>query len=781
MRSIVATSVLLVSFLLAPEDAGAKKTRKPKTGPAAEQLLKQGDALAMVGSFDEAAKAYRKALDADANLSLAKVRLAHCLWKAGQVAEALKLLEPMAAEANPNVDGLSLLADIYLDAKEHQKAAGVLEKLVARRSSDLSLKLQLAQCYRQMAEGGNAEAKTKAIELFAEIEKSASDPHLRRTAMEAGLTMRFGELGKRILVAKEQLADGKAVEALRALNTIAAQNSQVGYVHYLRGLACLNPSVDDRKQAMTAFGKAKGVADADFQLGVLHYEEGDLKKSAERLKAAIKADATHQQAHYQLGLLYREEGHDKKAIDAWQKAVSLGPGTPIAQWAHTKMQVLTGRIQALAAGQVIDPASEILIGKRTCELIEKRWPVIKDPRLEQRLTRIMDRLLVHSDRPKRDLRYQIAVINVPVVNALTVPNGKIYFFTGLVDLIRTRMGDKDDAYAAVLAHEISHNTLRHGSGMIKMASTQKDYQSFWQLMMLMNALSRTHEFEADQYGVLYAYRAGYDPSYSVLLHQKMLQNKGEIPKGMTHPQHAERIERLRDYMLELRAKVRNFNKGVEALKTKKYDVAVDHFEIFLGVFPDSAAARNNLAVALHEKALMATEAAPVYRRSTDIDPEARIKTIKLRSTADEERRSRKLNKRLLWEAAGEYAMVLKKDPGYAQAHSNLGTALSDLGDLKRAKQHLQNALKVNPRYKEAMNNLAIVLAQQNDLKGAAAQLQHAVKLDGKYACAFFNLGLVLEKLGNKVEAAKAWEKYVALDSTSGWATVARARRAALKI
>ena len=73
------------------------------------------------------------------------------------------------------------------------------------------------------------------------------------------------------------------------------------------------------------------------------------------------------------------------------------------------------------------------------------------------------------------------------------------------------------------------------------------------------------------------------------LHEKMLQAMGEIPRGMTHPTHAERIARVRDYLLDLRAKVRGFDLAVKALNGGDYDAAQASFEVFLGVFPDSLA------------------------------------------------------------------------------------------------------------------------------------------------------------------------------------------------
>jgi predicted Zn-dependent protease len=777
--------ILVVVCSFAAAQVGYAKPRaKGKTATPA-QLVKQGEALIMVGNFEEAAKAYEQALKGDPKLVDAKVRLAHCLLRGGKTADAKKMLEEIVAEARPPAEALSLLGEIYLAEKDHAKAAGVLEKLVALRTTDLKSKSQLADCYRQMAESGNAEAKAKALALYAEIEKAATDPQMRRAAMEAALTIKYGELGKKILAAKESIAQGKEAAALQELNALAKQNPNVAYLHYLRGMAALSTAVNDRKLATEAFKKAApGHHEAALQLGVLYYEQGELDNAIKQLQAALKKDPRYQEAHYHLGLIHQEKGDEKKAIEAFTQVMRINYNSTMSKWAQTKLQVMTGHIRSLLPGQVIDPSSEIMIGKKTCEMIERQWPVLNNPQLEARMNRIMDRLVKHSDRPKRDLRYKIVVINVPVPNALTVPSGKIYIFAGLADLIRTRMGDKDEYYAAVISHELAHTALRHGTGMIKTASSQmatsQSFTSYLQLAQLMGALSRTHEYEADQYGALYSYRAGYDPSAGIALHRKMLQHRGEIPSGLSHPQHAERIARLRDYLLELRAKVGQFNQGVKALQNREFDKAVDHLEIFLGVFPDSPSARNNLAVALHRKALMKTLVAPIFRRSTDVDPSARVKAIALRS-GDEQRRNRKIDLRLLKEAVAEYQMVLRKDPTYPIAYNNFATALSDLGDLQQAKKHLLTALKLNPKYKEAYNNLAIVHAQLNDLGAAVVQLNKAISLDARYASAHFNLALVYEKQKRNADAAREWDAYVALDGKSGWATVARTRRAALKI
>ena len=68
----------------------------------------------------------------------------------------------------------------------------------------------------------------------------------------------------------------------------------------------------------------------------------------------------------------------------------------------------------------------------------------------------------------------------------------------------------------MLGHECAHAALRHGMGMIQVASSMGKAKRSWAgragSTRLLNTISRAHEFEADQFGVLYAYRAGFNPA-----------------------------------------------------------------------------------------------------------------------------------------------------------------------------------------------------------------------------------------------------------------------------
>src|SRR5690348_15854831 len=109
----------------------------------------------------------------------------------------------------------------------------------------------------------------------------------------------------------------------------------------------------------------------------------------------------------------------------------------------------------------------------------------------------------------------------------------------------------------------------------------------------------------------------------------MLAAVGETPRGLYHPTEATRQARLRDVPLDLRAQVHGIVLRVKSLSPCDSDAAVGRFEVFLGVFPDSLAARSDLGVALHPKAMMALTLATRFRRSTDVDPNSRARKIEL--------------------------------------------------------------------------------------------------------------------------------------------------------
>ena len=787
MRLVVAS---LVCVVLASPSVNAKGKAGPRpeaTKKQAEEWAARGDAWTVAGNCDEAVKAYREALKTDAKNGVVKVRLAHCLARTGGDAEAKQLLGELGNDASPvGAIALTELGDLLAAQGDLAGAVAAYDKLIARDPNNTDAKLALLDALMALANKGDPGAKARALELATRLKSDARvDATLQHHAEEAEAVLRYGDAGKKLLEARDRMAGGDARGAVPILEQAVREHPELEDAQYLLGLAYATPEVGKRELARKAWRAAAHVKEAQLQLGVDAYEGGDLSEAVKRLEGAVALDASYQQAQYQLGLVYLERGEKESAKRAWQKAVYIDPRSELGRWAQTKLALTTGNVNALVEGQIIDSSSEIGIGLELSKQVEERYGTVHDPALEERLTKILKRLSAVSDRPERELRYRIVLVDVAMINALTLPGGTILVFRGIIDMVKNYMGNTDDAWASVLGHECAHAALRHGMGMIQVASslgTERAFVGGGDLSALLNTVSRAHEFEADQFGTLYMYRAGFNPAEAVKLHEVMLKAMGEIPRGMTHPTHKERIARVKDYLLDLRAKVHGFDLATAALGKNDFDEAIGHLEVFLGVFPDSTSARSNLGVALHRKALVALPPASTFRRSTDIDPNSRARKIELHARGDEPaglKAEPKADERLLKEAVAEYKGALAVDATYAKAHVNLGAALDDLKDRRGAREVLERAVRLQPQSKEAWNNLGAVAAESGDTGRALEALKKAVALDGKYPEAWFNLGLTYEQAGKNKDAASAWDTYLALDGKSGWTDIAKKHRARL--
>lgn len=154
------------------------------------------------------------------------------------------------------------------------------------------------------------------------------------------------------------------------------------------------------------------------------------------------------------------------------------------------------------------------------------------------------------------------------VNAFAMPGGKIGVYTGML-----KLASSDDELAVVLGHEVAHVAARHGnerlsrqliiSGIgagvtLATASKDKDLQAtilkglgVGTHLGFMLPFSRKDESEADEIGLLYAARAGYDPRVAIAFWQKMAAaSQGKAPPEFlsTHPSNQRRIDQLQALM-----------------------------------------------------------------------------------------------------------------------------------------------------------------------------------------------------------------------------------------
>ncbi|KAM3468788.1 hypothetical protein MY5147_007607 [Beauveria neobassiana] len=174
-----------------------------------------------------------------------------------------------------------------------------------------------------------------------------------------------------------------------------------------------------------------------------------------------------------------------------------------------------------------------------------------------------------------DLKWEIYVIaDDSQANAFVLPGGKVFVFSGLIN-----MCGNEDALAAVLGHEIAHQTASHTAERLSLAwvgnfttgalfflvGTLPGLALFamWTAtgafvlptLMFELPMSRTHEYEADHIGLMMMAEACYDPRASIGFWKRMSAHGQEIEEVLsTHPSNNHRVARLKKLMPEALAK-----------------------------------------------------------------------------------------------------------------------------------------------------------------------------------------------------------------------------------
>ncbi len=201
---------------------------------------------------------------------------------------------------------------------------------------------------------------------------------------------------------------------------------------------------------------------------------------------------------------------------------------------------------------------EIALGKQLAQEVERSSKMIDDPVVTEYVNRVGQNLVRNSDAK---VPFTIKVIDSDEVNAFALPGGFFYVNSGLI-----LRADEESELAGVMAHEISHVVLRHGT---KNATKGEIMQLATIPLMLLGPggwagygiyeaaqlaipvtylkFSRDAERQADYFGLQYMYHAGYDPNSYVTFFERIQADEkrrpGTIPKVFsTHPPTPERIE-----------------------------------------------------------------------------------------------------------------------------------------------------------------------------------------------------------------------------------------------
>jgi len=211
-------------------------------------------------------------------------------------------------------------------------------------------------------------------------------------------------------------------------------------------------------------------------------------------------------------------------------------------------------------------AEEIQLGLESDKEIVASVGLYDDPELQAYVEGLGKSLAARSERP--NLPWSFKVVDDPAVNAFALPGGYIYVTRGLL----SHMGSEAEL-SGVIGHEIGHVTARHGINqaskqmlaMIGLGAVALIDEDLAQLAgaasvglgLLFLKYGRDDERQADDLGLRYMTRAGYDPRemagvFSVLQGVQTAEGGGRLPSWLsTHPDPGARHDRIEKVVAEL--------------------------------------------------------------------------------------------------------------------------------------------------------------------------------------------------------------------------------------
>ncbi|MGB7728627.1 MAG: M48 family metallopeptidase [Candidatus Acidiferrum sp.] len=210
------------------------------------------------------------------------------------------------------------------------------------------------------------------------------------------------------------------------------------------------------------------------------------------------------------------------------------------------------------------PQQDIQLGRKAAHEVEQKLPLCNDPKVDAYLTKLGQRLIAHLNTRGVDYPWEFHCVNDKAVNAFALPGGFVFINRGAIEA-----ADNEAQLAAIMAHELSHVALRHGTNQ----ATKAQYaelgagimgaaggifggaagaaaagagQLTFGSVLLHN--SRGAETQADVMGTQVLYDAGFDPRAMAAFFENLNASSagGKAPPEFfsDHPNPDHRIERV---------------------------------------------------------------------------------------------------------------------------------------------------------------------------------------------------------------------------------------------
>lgn len=233
---------------------------------------------------------------------------------------------------------------------------------------------------------------------------------------------------------------------------------------------------------------------------------------------------------------------------------------------------ITGRKQlSLVSNQQVVEISE----EQYREFIAKNPPLKNSDadlvkRVGSRVSRAVEEFMINEGRQYQlsGFNWEFNLVENDQVNAWALPGGKVVVYTGILPV-----AGGEEGIATIIGHEIAHVIANHGNERMSQElllkygyATLQDVLGedpglaksvFLEVYGIGSSLgmlkySRTHEYEADELGIIFTAMAGYDPRKSLEFWERMnAESTVSVPEFLsTHPSSVSRINRIKMKMPE---------------------------------------------------------------------------------------------------------------------------------------------------------------------------------------------------------------------------------------
>jgi hypothetical protein len=201
------------------------------------------------------------------------------------------------------------------------------------------------------------------------------------------------------------------------------------------------------------------------------------------------------------------------------------------------------------------PKQDVEMGQQAAAEVRQQFPLLNDEQVHSYVERLGEQLVANIPEALQqpEFRYTFEVVNLKEINAFALPGGPMFLNRGMLDAART-----DGEVVGVMAHELSHVVLRHGTAQ---ATKGQKFQMGAIAGQVLGAIvggrtgsviaqgsqfglgayflkfSREYEREADLMGAQIMARAGYDPRQMANMFQTIQKQGGsQGPEWMSdHP------------------------------------------------------------------------------------------------------------------------------------------------------------------------------------------------------------------------------------------------------